>query len=94
MSATIHSVHDFPMNVSTAWLAPLVNIANTTCVINIKNVSTFEARSLMDKAITEVRTQMLNKKQIFCRYCQAGTIRIFCLYFRRDRKRQRSFKIS
>lgn len=63
MFATTFSVLDFPMNVNASWLAPLVNIDNTTCVINIENVSTGEARNLMDKAITEVRTQLLNKNK-------------------------------
>ena len=63
MYATTYSVLDFPMNVNASWLAPLVNIEHTSCVINIENVPTTEARALMDKAITEVRTQMLNKNK-------------------------------
>jgi len=63
MYATAYSVLDFPMNVNASWLAPLVNIDNTSCVINIENVPTTEARALMDKAITEVRTQLLNKNK-------------------------------
>lgn len=63
MNAIVHSVYDFPMNVGATWLAPLVNIANSSCVINIKNISNFEAKSLMDKAITEIRTQMLNRNK-------------------------------
>ena len=63
MYATTYSVLDFPMNVNASWLAPLVNIDNTSCVINIENVPTNEARMLMDKAITEVRTQLLNKNK-------------------------------
>ncbi len=63
MYATTFSVLDFPMNVNASWLAPLVNIDNTSCVINIENVPTTEARNLMDKAITEVRTQLLNKNK-------------------------------
>ena len=63
MVATTFSVLDFPMNVNASWLAPLVNIDNTSCVINIENVPSTEARNLMDKAITEVRTQLLNKNK-------------------------------
>ena len=63
MYATTFSVLDFPMNVNVSWLAPLVNIDHTSCVINIENVSSGEARTLMDKAITEVRTQLLNKNK-------------------------------
>lgn len=63
MVATTFSVLDFPMNVNASWLAPLVNIENTSCVINIENVPATEARNLMDKAITEVRTQLLNKNK-------------------------------
>ena len=63
MYATTFSVLDFPMNVNTSWLAPLVNIDHTSCVINIENVPATEARNLMDKAITEVRTQLLNKNK-------------------------------
>lgn len=63
MHATTFSVLDFPMNVNSSWLAPLVNIDNTCCVINIENVPATEARELMDKAITEVRTQLLNKNK-------------------------------
>ena len=63
MHASTFSVLDFPMNVNASWLAPLVNIDNTSCVINIENVPSTEARNLMDKAITEVRTQLLNKNK-------------------------------
>ena len=63
MYAATYSVLDFPMNVNASWLAPLVNIDHTSCVINIENVPTTEARMLMDKAITEVRTQLLNKNK-------------------------------
>ena len=63
MWASTFSVIDFPMNVNASWLAPLVNIDNTSCVINIENVPTTEARGLMDKAITEVRTQLLDKNK-------------------------------
>ena len=61
MEACVHNVYDFPMNAGASWLAPLMNIPSTTCVINIKSVSTQQARGLMDKAITEVRTQLLSK---------------------------------
>ena len=63
MYATCYSVLDFPMNVNGTWLAPLVNIDNTSCVINIENVPNDVAKNLMDKAITEVRTQLLNKNK-------------------------------
>ena len=55
MVASIQGIYDFPMNVGPTWLAPIVNIPNTTCVINIKHVPTSHARTLMDRAITEIK---------------------------------------
>lgn len=63
MVASIQGIYDFPMNVGPTWLAPIVNIPNTTCVINIKHVPTSHARTLMDRAITEIKTQMLNRNK-------------------------------
>ena len=63
MYASTMSIYHYPMNVNEAWLAPLTDISCTSCVINIKHIPTEEARQLMDKAITEVRTQMLNKNK-------------------------------
>jgi len=63
MYASTMAIYQYPMNVNEAWLAPLTDISSTSCVINIKHVGTDEARQLMDKAITEVRTQLLNKNK-------------------------------
>lgn len=62
MEASIWSVYDYPLDVPGGWLSHIINSSNTTCVINIINVEISEARKLMDKAITEIRTQMLNRK--------------------------------
>ncbi len=63
MYASTMSLYHYPMHVNEAWLAPLTDISSTTCIINIRHIPTEEARRLMDKAITEVRTQMLNKNK-------------------------------
>ena len=61
MDACIWGLHEYPVNVPGGWLAHAVNSSNTTCVINLKPVTTVTAKKMMDKAITEIRTQMLNK---------------------------------
>ena len=63
MYASTMAVYKYPMNVNEAWLAPLTDINSTSCIINIKHIGTDEAKNLMDKAITEVRTQLLNKNK-------------------------------
>ena len=62
MEASIWAVYDYQRDVPGGWLSHVVNAANTTCIINIKHVETSESRKLMDKAITEIRTQMLSRK--------------------------------
>ena len=63
MYASTMAIYQYPMNVNESWLAPLTDINSTSCVINIKHIGTDEAKRLMDKAITEVRTQLLNKNK-------------------------------
>ena len=63
MYATSIAINRYPLNVNESWLAPLTDINSTSCIINIKDVATEEAKQLMDKAITEVRTQLLNKNK-------------------------------
>ncbi len=62
MEASIWAAYDYPLDVPGGWLSHIINSRNTTFVINIKHVETSESRKLMDKAITEIRTQMLNRK--------------------------------
>ena len=63
MYASTMALYQYPMNVNESWLAPLTDINSTSCIINIKHIGTDEAKRLMDKAITEVRTQLLNKNK-------------------------------
>ena len=63
MYASTMAIYQYPMHVNESWLAPLTDISSTTCVINIRHIGTDEAKQLMDKAITEVRTQLLNKNK-------------------------------
>ena len=63
MYASTMAVYKYPMHVNESWLAPLTDINSTSCIINIKHIGTEEAKQLMDKAITEVRTQLLNKNK-------------------------------
>ena len=58
---TIFSTYDYPGEVTGAWLTPLVGMPNTTCVMNIRNVEQSTAKALMDKAIREVNTQILER---------------------------------
>lgn len=62
MEASIWSIYDYPLDVAGGWLSHVVNSSSTTCVINIRPVSETEGKRLMDRAITEIRTQMLNRK--------------------------------
>ena len=59
--ASIFSTYEYPGEVGGAWLTPIVNLPNTTCVINIRNVEPSTAKALMDKAIREINTQLLEK---------------------------------
>ena len=59
--ASVLSTYDYPGEVGGAWLTPIVGLPNTTCVINIRNVEQATAKSLMDRAIREVNTQILEK---------------------------------
>ncbi len=62
MEASIWSAYDYPLDVQGGWLSHIINCNSSTFVVNIKNVERSEARKLMDKAITEIRTQMLSSK--------------------------------
>ena len=57
MDTKMMSVHKYPLNVSEGWLVDMFAIPSSSCVMNLKPVPTAEAKSLMDKAITEVKTQ-------------------------------------
>ena len=59
--ASVMSTYDYPGEVSGAWLAPIVGLSNTTCVVNIRNVEQGTAKALMDRAIREINTQILEK---------------------------------
>jgi len=58
---TVFSTYDYPGEVTGAWLTPLMSMPNTTCVMNIRNVEQSTAKALMDKAIREVNTQILER---------------------------------
>ena len=58
---SVWSTYDYPSEVGGAWLTPIVSLSNTTCVINIRHVEQSTAKALMDKAIREINTQLLDK---------------------------------
>jgi len=64
MHASIFSTYEYPSDVPGAWLASVVINSETTVVVNIKNVETSTAKTLMDRAIREVRTQMLERGKV------------------------------
>lgn len=59
MNASIFSTYEYPSDVPGAWLASVVANPDTTVVVNVRNVEVSTAKMLMDKAIREIRTQML-----------------------------------
>ena len=64
MHASIFSTYEYPSDVPGAWLASVVANPDTTVVVNIKNVDVSIAKMLMDKAIREIRTQMLEHGKV------------------------------
>ena len=64
MHASIYSTYEYPNDVPGAWLAMVVANSDTTVVVNVRNVDTSVAKMLMDKAIREVRTQMLEHGKV------------------------------
>ena len=63
MDSKVMSVYKYPLNVTEGWLVNLFAVPSSTCVMNLKPVPTAEAKSLMDKAITEVKTQFEGKNK-------------------------------
>ena len=64
MHASVYSTYEYPSNVPGAWLASVVTNPNTTVVVNVRNVEVSTAKMLMDKAIREIRTQMLEHGKV------------------------------
>lgn len=64
MHASIYSTYEYPNDVPGAWLSMVVAYPNTTVVVNIRNVEVTTAKMLMDKAIREIRTQMLEHGKV------------------------------
>ena len=64
MHASIYSTYEYPNDVPGAWLASVVANPDTTVVVNVKNVEVGVAKMLMDKAIREIRTQMLEHGKV------------------------------
>ena len=64
MHASIYSTYEYPSDVPGAWLAMVVANSDTTVVVNARNVDTSIAKTLMDKAIREIRTQMLEHGKV------------------------------
>ncbi len=58
---SVMSTYDYPNEVGGAWLTPIMNMPNCTCVVNIRNVEQSTAKALMDKAIREINTQILER---------------------------------
>ena len=58
---SIMSTYEYPSEVGGAWLTPIMNMPNCTCVVNIRNVEQGTAKALMDKAIREINTQILER---------------------------------
>ena len=64
MHASVYSTYEYPSDVPGAWLASVVANPETTVVVNIRNVEVTTAKMLMDKAIREIRTQMLERGKV------------------------------
>ena len=64
MHASVFSTYEYPNDVPGAWLAPVVVNSDTTVVVNVRNVEVATAKMLMDKAIREIRTQMLEHGKV------------------------------
>jgi hypothetical protein len=64
MHASVFSTYEYPNDVPGAWLASVVANPDTTVVINARNVEVQTAKMLMDKAIREIRTQMLEHGKV------------------------------
>ena len=64
MHASIFSTYEYPSDVPGAWLASVVANPDTTVVVNVRNVEVSTAKMLMDKAIREIRTQMLEHSKV------------------------------
>lgn len=64
MHASVYSTYEYPSDVPGAWLAMVAANPDTTVVINARNVDTSVAKMLMDKAIREIRTQMLEHGKV------------------------------
>lgn len=63
LDAKVMSIYDYPLSVGPGWLVGVFSVPSSTCVLNLKPVSTTEAKGLMDKAITEVKTQALGRNK-------------------------------
>jgi len=64
MHASVYSTYEYPNDVPGAWLSSVVVNPDTTVVINVRNVEVSTAKMLMDKAIREIRTQMLEHGKV------------------------------
>ena len=64
MHASVFSTYEYPSDVPGAWLASVVVNPDTTVVVNVRNVEVSTAKMLMDKAIREVRTQILEHGKV------------------------------
>ena len=64
MHASVFSTYEYPNDVPGAWLASVVANPDTTVVVNVRNVEVATAKMLMDKAIREIRTQMLEHGKV------------------------------
>jgi len=58
---SVFTTYEYPSEVPGAWMTSIMGLADTTCVINIRNVEQGTAKALMDKAIREINTQILEK---------------------------------
>ncbi len=64
MHASIFSTYEYPSDVPGAWLSMIAAHTESTMVVNIRGVEVSTAKMLMDKAIREVRTQMLEHGKV------------------------------
>ncbi len=64
MYASILSTYEYPRDVPGAWLSLVMSHPDTTVVVNVRNVEVSTAKMLMDKAIREIRTQMLEHGKV------------------------------
>ena len=91
--ASVFSTYDYPGEVGGAWLTPIVGLPNTTTVINIRNVEQATAKALMDRAIREINTQILEKGKMSENMAKRNQLESFMAVLRDIERGNESLKL-